>query len=104
MKLTILGDVGRTGKYLVEQALAAGHEVTACMRSEEKLDLASPKLHIQVGDARSAADLANAPTVQDVINSAIGSNKPGDDLIVQSTKALLEAMHQTGVRRVIMMS
>jgi hypothetical protein len=49
--LVVLGASGRTGRLVVEQALAAGHFVTALVRSPEKLTLRHPKLRVVVGDA-----------------------------------------------------
>jgi putative NADH-flavin reductase len=102
MKIVILGAAGKTGVHLVKQALGAGHAVTAFVRGTLNFD--DPKLTIVTGDARNVDDLAAALKGQDAVVSALGSNKPGDDLIVASTKALLNAMHKTGVKRVLMMS
>ena len=43
MNLTVLGAAGATGVPLVEQALAAGHQVTALARSAETLTLTNPQ-------------------------------------------------------------
>jgi uncharacterized protein YbjT (DUF2867 family) len=37
MKIVIFGATGETGRQLVEQALAAGHEVVAYVRNPSKL-------------------------------------------------------------------
>jgi putative NADH-flavin reductase len=42
MNLTVLGATGATGTQLVEQALAAGHHVTALARSPKKLIITNP--------------------------------------------------------------
>jgi putative NADH-flavin reductase len=42
MNLTVLGAAGATGIQLVEQALAAGHQVTALVRSRQKLAISMP--------------------------------------------------------------
>jgi uncharacterized protein YbjT (DUF2867 family) len=39
MKLAIFGATGRTGRPLVQQALEAGHEVVALVRTPAKLTL-----------------------------------------------------------------
>ena len=54
MNLTVLGATGPTGTQLVEQALAAGHHVTALARSPEKLTITNPNLHVVQGDAPTA--------------------------------------------------
>jgi putative NADH-flavin reductase len=104
MKLVILGGAGRTGRELVGQALAAGHTVCAFIRTTEQAPQESPNLTIKIGDARSEADLTEALQGQEAVLSALGSNTPGDELIVRSTQALIAAAHATGVRRVLMMS
>src|SRR5690349_8197205 len=42
MKITIFGATGGTGRRLAEQALAAGHEVTAVVRDPTRLTVAAP--------------------------------------------------------------
>ena len=37
MKLLVLGAAGKTGSIVVDQALAAGHNVTAFVRNREEL-------------------------------------------------------------------
>ena len=38
MKLFVIGATGRTGKEIAQQALARGHQVTAFVRSPDKID------------------------------------------------------------------
>ena len=54
MNLTVLGAAGATGVPLVEQAIAAGHHVTALARSAENLTLTSPNLHVPEGGDTTA--------------------------------------------------
>lgn len=104
MKLIILGAAGKTGAHLVRQALEEGHLVTAFVRDAQKLDITDKNLTVVVGDARDVNDLAIAIKDQDAVISALGSNKPADNLMAASTSALIEAMQKNKVRRVIMMS
>jgi len=101
MKLLILGAAGRTGRLLVDQALAAGHTVTAFVHSAGDQ---IPNVTTIVGDARSAADLEKALHGQDAVISTLGSSKPGDRMIASSTAALIDAAQKQNVKRVIMMS
>src|SRR5688572_23603346 len=104
MKIVILGASGKTGRILVHEALEAGHKVTAFVRDINKVTRTNPNLKIVVGDARRSEDLAKALEGADAVISTLGSSRPGDNLIVASAKALIDAMHKTGVERVIMMS
>lgn len=103
MKVVIIGATGRTGRYLIEKAVAQGHIVTAFVRSAEKMKWPN-SVAIMLGDARNEADLVKALKGQDAVLSAIGSIKINDGLTVRSTEALILAADQTGVKRIIMMS
>lgn len=48
MKLAILGATGRSGLYLVEQALEEGHEVVAIVRDPSKMTLENEKLKVGI--------------------------------------------------------
>jgi putative NADH-flavin reductase len=104
MKILILGASGKTGSILVRKALAAGNEVTAFVRDKDALEMNNSKLTVKVGDARNVVDIKAALLGQDAVVSALGSMKAGDELIVRSTKALIEAAQTKGVKRVIMLS
>jgi hypothetical protein len=61
MKIALFGATGAVGGYFLNKALAAGHEVTALVRSPEKL-VAQPNLRAVKGDVTDTSD------VQSVIN------------------------------------
>src|SRR5213082_3586408 len=96
MKLLLLGATGGTGRQLLSQALEAGHEMTALIRSPERLN-AQEHLLVRAGDA--------AVPGQEAVLSALGVRSPlGDDLITPSLRALVPAMQKHGVRRLIWLS
>lgn len=99
--LVVLGASGRTGRLVVEQALAAGHSVTALVRSPEKLTLRHPKLRVVVGDATDPSALSRALEGADAVISALGSR---GSVIADSSRALVAAAHQAGVGRVVVLS
>jgi uncharacterized protein YbjT (DUF2867 family) len=104
MNLLILGASGKTGVQLVNKALSAGHDVTAFVRDSQSLAINNPKFTVKVGDARNKADLIDALQGKEAVVSALGSMKSGDELIVRSTKALIEAAQTVGVKRIVMLS
>jgi putative NADH-flavin reductase len=67
MKLSVLGAAGATGIPLVEQALAAGHRVTALVRSGQKLTITNPNLHVVEGDATDRAAVSEAMNGGDAV-------------------------------------
>jgi uncharacterized protein YbjT (DUF2867 family) len=101
MNLLILGATGRTGRLVVEQALAAGHTVTALVRSPEKLTIRDSKLRVVEGSATDAADVVRALASADALLSTLGG---GGSVIADSTRAIVEAAHKTGVKRVVVLS
>ena len=60
MKLAVFGATGRTGRQLVEQALQAGHEVVALVRTPSRLTIQNPKLTVIQGHAMNPADVDKA--------------------------------------------
>jgi putative NADH-flavin reductase len=99
--LVVLGAAGRTGHLVVEQALAAGHSVTALVRSPQKGTLRHPKLRVVVGDATDPTALSRALAGADAVISTLGSRR---SVIADSSRALVAAAHEAGVNRVVILS
>jgi len=101
MNLAILGATGRTGRPLVDQALDAGHRVTALVRNPTKLTRQSPNLTIMQGSL-DAEHIRRVMTGQDVVLSALGHSDLKESWILYDVVAhVLAAMPSTGVKRFI---
>lgn len=102
-KILVVGGTGGTGRLIVAQALARGHEVTALVRSAAKArDLAGAKL--VVGDARDETALREALKGQDAVVSALGppaSPFREVTLLSVATRALVRAMEAERVVRLV---
>jgi len=101
MKLVVLGATGGTGRLVVEQALAAGHTVTALVRSPEKLTIRNSSLRVVAGQATDAGDVARALEGADAVISTLGGS---GSVIADSTRAIVAAAPKTGVERVVVLS
>jgi uncharacterized protein YbjT (DUF2867 family) len=101
MNLVILGATGGTGRLVVEQALAAGHTVTALVRSPEKLTIRNSSLRVVTGKATDSGDVARALEGADALVSTLGGT---GSVIADSTRAIVEAAYKMGVRRVVVLS
>jgi uncharacterized protein YbjT (DUF2867 family) len=101
MNLTVLGAAGATGVPLVEQALAAGHQVTALARSAENLTLTNPNLHVVQGDATDRAVVSQAMKGADAVISVLGARGP---VLAEATRAVVAAAEQAGPDRIVMLS
>ncbi|MFE3650842.1 NAD(P)-dependent oxidoreductase [Streptomyces sp. NPDC059152] len=106
MRITVVGASGGIGRHLVGQALADGHEVTAALRSPEKLTERHPRLTVVRVDALDAASVKPAVEGADAVLSGIGQIGRHDPLRPASTsaRAVAEAMAATGVRRLLVVS
>ena len=101
MNLLVLGATGRTGRLVVEQALAAGHSVIALVRSPEKLATSHANLRVVRGGATDTASVSRALEGADAVISTLGGR---GSVIADSTQAIVAAARQTGVSRVVVLS
>jgi putative NADH-flavin reductase len=104
MKLTIIAATGGVGQQLLEQALDAGHDVTAVVRNPAKL---SRRVRAVTTDltAPDPAALASALAGADAVLSGLGPHSNADAGIAQrGTRAIVAAMQATGVRRIVVVS
>jgi putative NADH-flavin reductase len=109
MNIFIAGANGGIGRRAVEQALQAGHRVTALVRDPAKLPLVHPNLTIVKGDIMQPETFAHQMEGQQVVLSALGvsggllSDKP-TTLYSQGNANLLKAMEQYSVKRFVCIS
>jgi uncharacterized protein YbjT (DUF2867 family) len=101
MNLVVLGATGGTGRLVVEQALAAGHTVTALVRSPEKLTIRNPNLHVIAGQATDPSAVSRALDGADALISTLGGT---GSVISDATQAIVDATHKAGVSRVVVLS
>jgi putative NADH-flavin reductase len=105
MKIFLLGATGGTGGAVLEQALARGHEVTALVRSPEKITVRNPALVVHGGDVTSVEQIARALVAQDVVISTLGHrNLKAAPLIAASAKGVIQVMRAAGMRRLLILS
>lgn len=103
MRLVVFGPTGATGRSLIDQALADGHEVTAFTRSE--IPDRPPPLRVFWGNVFDVEEVTAAVHGQDAIVSCLGSRPwRHTDVCSEGVRSMLSAMRATGVRRLIAMS
>jgi len=102
MNIVVFGASGRTGRLVVEQALAKRHVVTAFVRSAAALTEQPPSLRVAVGDALDEAAVEAALAGQQAVVTTIGpnSNRP-DNVGSDTTATIIKAMKRQGVARLI---
>jgi putative NADH-flavin reductase len=105
MKLTIFGATGATGTSLVQQALTAGHDVTAVVRDPARLAIpARHRLRTVTADVLDAAAISPAVDGADAVISAVGPGTGASTLRQDSTRSIIQAMQKTGTRRLLIVS
>jgi len=106
MKLLVLGGTGGTGRQLVAQGLAAGHDVTVLARNRGRVTTEHPRLRVIEGGVDDSGALNAATAGQEAVISAIGRGKTfkADGLMERGVTAILSAMTQAGVRRLLLES
>jgi putative NADH-flavin reductase len=106
MKLTIFGATGGTGTCLTEQALAAGHSVTAVVRDPARLAVpAHPRLEVVAADVLDPASIRPAVDGADAVLTAVAPPGTGPSMLRQdSTRSIIQAMQKTGARRLLAVS
>lgn len=104
MKLAIVAATGGIGRHVLDQAVAAGHDVTAVVRNPAKLP---QQVHAVAVDLAAAnpADLEPAFDGVDAVLSCLGPRSSADaGVTARGTRAILAAMKTTGVRRIVVVS
>jgi len=105
MKLTIVAATGGIGRQLLEQAVAAGHDVTAVARNPQNLPPAQVRAVSADLTSATPAELQPAIDGADAVLSALGPRTKADTgVAARGTKAITEAMRAAGVRRIIVVS
>jgi len=105
VNVLVLGAAGKTGRLIVEMAVAAGHDVTALVRNASPYN-APPGVQMLRGDATDPATLAHGMAGQDVVIDAVGGKTPWRKTELERTvaRALVSAARQHGTRRIIAIS
>lgn len=106
-RLLVLGATGGTGRHVVTCAVARGLEVSVLCRDPARLTPPSGGLRIFTGDITTdAAALAAAMHGQDAVICAlgVGTSFTSHALITRSIPRILAAMHDAGVKRLIVTS
>lgn len=102
MKIVVFGASGGTGREITQQALAAGHAVTAFVRNPAKMDVQHLDLILVQGDVLDAAAVEKAVAGQHAVISALGPTRPPvPGMMETAAQHIVAAMQAQGVRRLI---
>lgn len=74
MKVLVIGAAGKTGRAVVEQAVAAGHQVTAFVQKADEYK--GTNIRLVEGDATDRVAMDKAVVGQDAVLDTIGGKTP----------------------------
>lgn len=104
MRLTVFAATGGIGRQILEQAVAAGHDVTAVVRNPAglKLDVRTVRADLAAADP---AALESAVAGADAVLSGLGARSKSEAGVAwRGTQAITAAMKAAGVRRIVVVS
>ncbi|MFG3056146.1 NAD(P)-dependent oxidoreductase [Kitasatospora sp. NPDC048239] len=106
MKLAVVGAAGRTGRLVVDLALAAGHTVTAVARTPSRLpDFAHGTPLTAQADVQRPGSLHAPLAGQDAVVSTLGTTgRAATTVFSDGARELVAAARAGGVRHVVAMS
>ncbi|MFI6168313.1 NAD(P)-dependent oxidoreductase [Nocardia sp. NPDC051052] len=107
MKLSVFGANGQTGRLVVKQAVAEGHEVTAVVRRPHEYTFSAANLTVAKADAMDSDAVKRVVAGSEGVVSALGSQgytKEEVTLYSRGMSNILDAMATHDVRRVACIS
>jgi putative NADH-flavin reductase len=105
MRLFILGATGGIGTELLSQGLEGGHQITAFVRSPQKIARKHERLRVVMGDPRDVRQLSDVLSGHDAVLSSLGNRGLGFTSIREDcARATIQAMNEIGVRRLLAVS
>ncbi|MFD7137884.1 NAD(P)-dependent oxidoreductase [Streptomyces sp. NPDC059894] len=105
MKLTVFGATGGIGREIVRQALDAGHQVTAVVRTPSGLDITGEALEVFRADLTAPQAVRPAVAGKDAVLSGLGARSRKDaGVATRLTRTVLRAMEAEGTRRLLVVS
>jgi uncharacterized protein YbjT (DUF2867 family) len=104
MKLTVVAATGGIGRLLLDQAVAAGHDVTALVRNPKALSTSVRSVAVDLLRADPAV-LTAALEGTDTVLSGLGARTAADTGVAsRGTEAIVTAMYAADVRRIVVVS
>ena len=105
MRLTVFGATGGTGRQVVQQALSAGHEVTAVVRDAHGLARSNERPAVVVADVVDPSAIESAIKDSDAVISALGPRRGGPSTICSAAAvSIVTAMRAVDVTRLVAIS
>ncbi|SNS34779.1 Putative NADH-flavin reductase [Granulicella rosea] len=101
MKIALFGASGATGRLLTERCLAAGHTVSALVRTPENYPFAD-RVRVVKGDAFDPVAIRWTLTGADAVLSALGARSlRREDVLERAVPLIVAGMIEQGISRIV---
>lgn len=103
--LALFGGSGRTGRLVLDEALAAGYTVRVLARRAASIAQTSPSLTVIEGDVLDPAAVGRTLDGSDAVISVFGQVKGSSPTLqADGTRIITEGMRKRGIRRIVTLS
>jgi putative NADH-flavin reductase len=106
MKVVVFGASGKTGLFVLDEALASGHDVIAYVRNQESIKRIHPNLKVVEGQLNETDKLQSVIAGSDACISTLGgaSLTKHSQAILKGIDTIVRIMEDTNVKRFIYLS
>ena len=102
MNLLVFGATGRTGRCVIDLALAQGHNVTAFARDPGAISPHQPGLKVVCGDVLDNAAVEQTIAGHEAVLSALGGRTLDPSTVIsEGTRNIIQGMEKHGIRRIV---
>jgi hypothetical protein len=99
MKVVLFGASGMVGSRILQELVDRGHDVTAVVRTPEKITTAG--VRALEGDVTEESTVASTIKGADAVISAYAPPQGHEEAIVKATRSLVAGINQAGVKRLL---
>lgn len=107
MKIALFGGTGPTGRYVIEEALRQGYELSVYTRDAGKLSAFEGRVAVVVGDLGNRDAIKACIAGAGAVISALGPNKQRSKEkrpVMHGVRTIMSVMEALGVHRLIQIS
>jgi len=105
MRIVIFGATGQTGRLVTNQAVSAGHDVTAFVRDPGRPNVPGGSVRVVQGNVLDAALVDRAVAGREAVLVALATATRGQPPVLpEGIRHILDSMEKHGVRRIVVLS